>query len=55
MLRAGHGVLAQQFTGWFIIGVLSDESTADGEVEDGLAKLLDVFEACGEAREVVEV
>ena len=28
---------------------------ADGEVEDGLAKLLDVLRARGEAREVAEV
>jgi hypothetical protein len=34
---------------------LGDEAATDGEVEDGLAKLLDVFGAGGEAREVVEV
>jgi hypothetical protein len=32
-----------------------DEFAADGEVEDGLAELLDVFGAGGEAREVVEI
>ena len=34
---------------------LGDEMAADGEVEDGLAELLDVLGAGGEAREVAEV
>ena len=36
-------------------GVLGDEFAADSEVEDGLAELLDVLDARGEAREVAEV
>ena len=38
-----------------IVRVLWDKFAADGEVEDGLAELVDVFGAGGEAREVVEV
>jgi len=34
---------------------LGDEFAADGEVEDGLAELLDVFGAGGEAGEMVDV
>ena len=39
----------------FVVGVLGDEFAADSEIEDGLAELLDVFEAGCEAREVTEV
>ena len=39
----------------FIVRILRDEFAADGEVEDGLAELLDVFGARGEAREMMEV
>ena len=41
--------------GRFVVRILRDELAADGEVEDGLAELLDVLGAGGEAREVAEV
>ena len=44
----------EQFGGGFVVGVLRDEFAPDGEVEDGLAELLDVLGASGEAREVAE-
>ena len=52
----GSDVQSVQYCdGRFVHWVLRDEFAADGEVEDGLAQLLDVFGAGGEAREVVEV
>ncbi len=45
----------EQFGCRFVVRILRDEFAADGEVEDGLAELLDVFGARGEAREVAEV
>ena len=44
-----------QFRRRFVVGILRYEFAADGEVEDGLAKLLDVFGAGGETQEMAEV
>src|SRR6185437_3390362 len=45
----------EKFEGRFLGGILRHKFPSDGEVEDGLAELLDVFAFRGEAREVVEV
>ena len=46
---------SQKLRSGFVIRILGYEFAADGEVEDGLAELLDVFGARGEAREVAEM
>ena len=47
--------MLEQFGCRFVVRILRDEFATDGEVEDGLAELLDVFGARGEAREVAEM
>ena len=48
------GYPLQHFRCWFILRVLRHEFAADGEVEDGLAELLDLVGAGGEGGEGVE-
>jgi hypothetical protein len=44
----------EEFQRWLIIGVLLQELAADGEIKDGLAELLDLVGAGGEAREMAD-
>jgi hypothetical protein len=52
---AGLPCARRQRSRRLVIAVLGDKPAADGEVEDGLAELLDVLGAGGEAWEVAEV
>jgi len=45
----------EQFIRGFAVEVLGDELSSDGEVEDSLAQLFDLFGVGGEARKVAEV
>jgi hypothetical protein len=45
----------EQITRGLVTRVLRNEFPTDGEVEDGLAELLDVFGSSGETLEMIEV